>query len=151
MSWQTKTKTFIHYGIILCVFLFVYDCLLLYMRELEYRRFDYTIVREEIVTEEPVECYTVERPPNTVEVYNLILKLANEYGVNPETALRIANCESGYKYAAKNPYSSATGVYQWLEGTWENIGSPGYRLDAEDNIRAFMTWYPENKSWWTCK
>lgn len=86
-----------------------------------------------------------------ISVSDLIVKLAFEYGVDPKTALRIGNCESGLKPDARNRKSTATGVFQWLEGTWYYIGSPGDRLNAEDNIRAFMVWYPKNPGWWECQ
>lgn len=86
--------------------------------------------------------------PETVE--EMIVRLANEYGVDPERAKAIAWCESRYNPLATNQNSSAAGIYQWLKGSWEWIGSPGDRLNAEDNIRAFMKWYPKHPSWWSC-
>lgn len=81
----------------------------------------------------------------------IIRRLAPQYGVSTETALRIAKCESGLDPNAKNPKSSATGIYQWLTGTWEYIGNPGDRTNAEDSIKAFLTHYPNHPGWWTCK
>ncbi len=89
--------------------------------------------------------------PSKAEVSVLIGQLASKYGVDPVVALRIAKCESGLDPFAKNQDSSATGIYQWTIGTWEYIGSPGDRLNAEDNIRAFMIHYPSSPSWWVCK
>lgn len=84
-------------------------------------------------------------------VESMIVELAGEYGVDQEAALRIARCESSLVWNARNPNSSATGVYQWLEGSWEAIGSPGDRMDPEDNIRAFMEWWPRTPGWWECR
>lgn len=78
------------------------------------------------------------------DVPDLIIELALDYSVDPVVALRIAECESNFRPDAQNPHSTAQGVYQWLEGTWANIGSPGDRMNAEDNIRAFMVWYPQH-------
>lgn len=72
-------------------------------------------------------------------------------GVDVEDAIRIAECESSLNPAAKNSQSSALGLYQWLNGTWEYIGSPGDRLNAQDNIEAFLEWYPRYPGWWECK
>lgn len=99
--------------------------------------------------------YNVERPfydkTNKDEIQDLIVSYANMSDVNPQTALQIANCESGFRWDVKNPNSSALGIYQWTSDTWEAIGSPGDRLDPEDNIRAFMEYYPQYPSWWVCK
>ena len=43
--------------------------------------------------------------------------------------------ESGGNYAAQNPYSSASGAYQFLDSTWRNVsvkaGHPGYGRAAQ--------------------
>ena len=78
----------------------------------------------------------------------LIIKSAKLHGVDPSIALAVAECESSFKPMAKNKNSTAIGVYQFLSKTWEYIGSPGNRLDARDNINAFMVHYPKNPEWW---
>jgi len=85
------------------------------------------------------------------EIKRMIVDYAGLYRVDPQDALRIAQCESGFQYAIKNANSSATGLYQWTSGTWEAIESPGDRLNPHDNIRAFMRYYPTNPGWWVCK
>lgn len=88
--------------------------------------------------------------PNPVEA--TIRHYADEYGVDVETSLRIATCESQIgKYKHNWEGSSATGVYQWTIGSWEWIGATGDRLDDEENIKQFMIWYPKYPSWWECK
>ena len=37
------------------------------------------------------------------------------------TALYIAERESGFRQFAKNPYSSASGVYQFIDSTWSSL------------------------------
>lgn len=110
---------------------------------------------EEIVSHETIEPFaeisTTQKEISTTDVQDLIIEMALDYGVDVDTALRIAECESGYQWDAKNSASSATGVYQWLNSTWINIGSPGDRLNPEDNIRAFMLFYPLYPGWWVCK
>lgn len=52
--------------------------------------------------------------------------------------LRIAMCESGLRWDAKNPTSTASGVFQYLAGTWRNTseGRKGTSaFDADANIR----------------
>jgi len=83
-------------------------------------------------------------------VQEKIIDYADTYGVERETALRIANCESGYNPLAKNKTSSATGVYQFINSTWDNY-CKGDRLNADDNIICFMELYPKHPQWWMCK
>lgn len=83
-------------------------------------------------------------------VQEKIIDYAEKYGVDRDTALRIANCESGYKPDAKNPNSSATGIYQFIDSTWNNY-CKGDRLNADDNIICFMEQYPKHPNWWACK
>jgi len=82
------------------------------------------------------------------EIQAIIQRSARLHGVNPQKALEIAECESGYNPKAKNKNSTAVGTFQWLESTWEWIGSPGDRLNAYDNITAFMVYYPKYPEWW---
>jgi hypothetical protein len=73
------------------------------------------------------------------EVVELIKSYSAFYGISPDTSLRIAKCESGFNQAAKNPSSSASGVFQYLRGTWSNTeeGKAGISVfDADANVRA---------------
>lgn len=61
-----------------------------------------------------------------------------------DEALRVMSCESRGNPDAKNPSSSATGLFQFLDGTWAwasvSAGWGGYsRLDPEANI-AVAAW-----------
>lgn len=76
-----------------------------------------------------------------------------------EWALRIMQCESGGDPGAKNPRSSASGLFQFLSGTWEWVtGEMGTgwsvedRFDGAKNIAA-AAWLLENggTSHWACK
>ena len=73
---------------------------------------------------------------------------AAEHSIDPNIAFAIAVCESTLNPYAKNPNSSARGLYQFLEGTWEWIGADGSREDSEEQVRQFMIWYPKNPQWW---
>lgn len=92
--------------------------------------------------------------PLTVE--QLILKKANEFGVSPTTALRVAKCESNYDRLAKNKNSSASGIFQFLDSTWNVVNKKrGVHYDkwnAEQNIENAM-WLAKNVGWsqWECK
>ena len=79
-----------------------------------------------------------------------IIKMSEEYGVDTETALRIAECESQFgKYNHNWEGSSATGVYQFISKTWENY-CEGDVLNEDDNIKCFMELYNKYPHWWAC-
>lgn len=75
------------------------------------------------------------------DVARIITELSNDYGVESDIALAIAWCESRFRGDAKNPNSSATGVYQFIDSTWQ-VYSGIYnqnnkilnRLNPTDNI-----------------
>ena len=48
--------------------------------------------------------------------------------------LKVAKAESGLNPKAKNPNSSATGIFQILAGTWKHFACEGEPTNAEDNI-----------------
>ncbi len=76
------------------------------------------------------------------EVIELIKIHASTYGLNPDLPLRIAKCESGHRANAKNKSSTASGVFQYLAGTWANTsaGRAGISVfDADANIRMAIT------------
>jgi hypothetical protein len=47
---------------------------------------------------------------------------------------RVAEAESGFNPNARNTTSTAKGVFQILDGTWEAYRCTGNVLNAEDNI-----------------
>lgn len=53
---------------------------------------------------------------------------------NAPVMLRVAKAESSFIPTAKNPDSSATGIFQILIGTWRAYGCTGSRTNAADNI-----------------
>lgn len=73
------------------------------------------------------------------------------FGVDPDVAVMIARCESGLNEYAQNPNSTAKGLYQFTDSTWEYIKAPGHQFNAEENIHQFMIWYPIHKEWWECE
>jgi len=52
----------------------------------------------------------------------------------------IAFCESGYRPDAQNPHSSAGGIFQFLDSTWNKWGQ-GDKYDGYANIRAGVNLY----------
>lgn len=83
------------------------------------------------------------------EVQALIIKYSEEYGINPEVPLCIAKLESDYNHLSKNRSSSASGVFQYLSGTWRGTdeGKAGLSVfDADANVRAAVKYMASRKS-----
>jgi len=99
----------------------------------------------------PEEPDSTPSAPTPEEVRAEITRQAELYGVNLNTALRIARCESSFIYNAKSPKSTAKGVYQFIDGTWKWIGAVGHQYDYKENIKQFMIWYKKYPHWWECK
>lgn len=93
---------------------------------------------------------TITRIDEPLTVEEEIVALANEYGVNPNDALRIAECESNTGTNLFNGVSSAKGIFQFINNTWANYCN-GDVLDQTDNITCFMELYNNNPNWWQCK
>ena len=91
-----------------------------------------------------------ENEEEILSVKEKIVYYADIFGVNSETALRIADCESKFNPNAENVNGSATGVYQFIRKTWKN-NCDGDVYNADANIICFMRMYPTNKDWWECK
>lgn len=93
----------------------------------------------------------VYMPITKDEVINEIVKQANENpSVSVYDAIRVSKCESEFNDQAKSRISSAKGVYQFIDKTWENY-CEGDRMNYKDNIACFMELYPKHKDWWECK
>lgn len=54
--------------------------------------------------------------PTREEMVDIYAEL---YGASPSTAKAIIMCESEWRRTAKNPGSSASGYFQFLDSTWE--------------------------------
>ncbi len=71
-----------------------------------------------------------------------------------EKALSVAKCESGFNPKAKNPTSSASGVFQIIRSTWNAYAEAGESVwNPRDNIRvAYRIWLASGRSWrqWVC-
>ena len=74
--------------------------------------------------------------PSLQEIQDKIRSAATAAGINPDTALRIANAESVFSNTAKNTRSSARGLFQVIDQTWKDLGGdPKLRNDLDENIR----------------
>lgn len=75
-------------------------------------------------------------PVNTLPVHKALTpkeQVEIEFADTP-VMIRIAKAESSYDPTAKNPGSTATGLYQILLGTWHGYHCTGSRTNAADSI-----------------
>lgn len=82
-------------------------------------------------------------------VKQLIIQYSNQYGISPDVPLCIAYYESGYNQFSKNKSSSASGVFQYLNGTWKGTdeGKAGLSVfDADANVRAAVKYMASRRS-----
>jgi len=108
------------------------------------------LVATTLIPKPHVDTTPVPHIEHTYSVAEMIVREAEKHGINPAAAIKIANCESKLDPNAKNKYSSAKGVYQFIDSTWANY-CEGDVLDPSDNIVCFMELYPIHPSWWQCK
>ena len=81
-----------------------------------------------------------------IPVESLIREAATSRGVDPDLAVRIAQKESSLYPKAKNPRSSAYGLFQITNDTWKEYGgTPENRYDMMDNIRIGMDIIASNR------
>ena len=67
----------------------------------------------------------------------LIIQKSEEYGIDPNLALDLARFESNFNPLAKNPSSTAKGIYQWLDGSWK-AHCEGSVTSTKDNVECTM-------------
>jgi hypothetical protein len=72
------------------------------------------------------------------------------------TMIRIARAESNFRPRAKNPNSTASGIFQIIYGTWNSNNCQGNAFNFVDNIncaweiqshRGFQPWVSSSKVW----
>lgn len=67
-------------------------------------------------------------------IQGTIAAKAQQAGVDPRTALAMADEESGFKNVP-NPHSSAKGIFQMIDGTWRAMGgTPANRQDVTAQV-----------------
>lgn len=96
-------------------------------------------------------------PPPPAEIAGIITAAAAKYGVEAETLLRVAYCESRYDPLAYNGILGASGLFQIIPGTWRINSVPaGYAGAsvwdpvANANVAAWM-WSTGKSNQWACK
>ncbi|MCJ8512253.1 lytic transglycosylase domain-containing protein [Acinetobacter lwoffii] len=82
--------------------------------------------------QKPVNYDTMALPTNA----KTIALKAQQAGIPPNVALTIAHIETGgsFSHTAKNPTSSAHGLFQVLDKSWSNLGG-GDRSNIDEQIR----------------
>ena len=103
-----------------------------------------TSERGQILTIKPI------LEPTAEQVKEEIRKQAKNFDLDSKKMLELAFCESGFNYKAKNPKSTARGVYQYLIGTWEETESAKKGIERNDykaNIREAMIDISNGESW----
>ncbi len=87
---------------------------------------------------------------NDATLEQMIINYSIENGINYETSLRIANCESKMgKYKTNWEGSSAYGLYQFMPRTFNAYCQGSIESDI-DQIRCFTKLYKSHPSWWLC-
>jgi soluble lytic murein transglycosylase-like protein len=67
-------------------------------------------------------------------VQEKIVSYAEAFGASPALALAVAHAESCFNPLAKNPNSTAGGIFQYIDSTWKGY-CQGDKYNADDNIR----------------
>lgn len=82
--------------------------------------------------QKPVNYESMALPTNA----KTIARKAQQAGIPPNVALTIAHIETGgsFSHTAKNPTSSAHGLFQVLDKSWSNLGG-GDRANIDEQIR----------------
>lgn len=62
-----------------------------------------------------------QQQPQSNNVQEIIKNTSLQSNLNPNLALKIAQVESNFNPVAKNPKSSASGLFQFTNGTWRDL------------------------------
>lgn len=102
-----------------------------------------TVKGEDRKAEAAVDIQTLNIPDNA----KTIAREAQKVGVDPSAAVIISHIETGGRFNsdAKNPTSSAHGVFQVLDGYWNKVGG-GDRNNLNNQIRVGLQHIKETNS-----
>jgi uncharacterized protein YraI len=85
-------------------------------------------------------------------IVDIITAAANRYGQSPSAMIAVARCESNLNPNAVNPRSNASGLFQFLPGTWRTTpyaSSSIFDPYANANAAAWM-WSVGRRGEWVC-
>lgn len=80
-------------------------------------------------------------------IYIIVASLQND--IPPQTTFDIIQCESRWDIDTENPNSTASGLYQFLDGTHEAY-CEGEKNDPYKQTDCFVKLYPKFPQWWEC-
>lgn len=86
--------------------------------------------------------------PTKEQVKEEIIRQAELFSLGINTMLALAECESGFRWDAKNSNSTATGVFQFIKSTWANTQSGKNDISVfnyKANIKEAMLLYSQGK------
>lgn len=86
------------------------------------------------------------------DVVSIVYAAAAAYGQDGNALLAVASCESGLNPGAYNASSGASGLFQFLPGTWASTpygGSSVFDASANANAAAWM-WSMGRRGEWVC-
>ncbi|MDQ3018626.1 MAG: transglycosylase SLT domain-containing protein, partial [bacterium] len=107
------------------------------------------IVQAQLASLAKAELGKADKTYSKEEVQALIVHYSAVYGIKPETPMCIAFRESGYNQFSKNRRSTASGVFQYLAGTWKGTdeGKAGMSVfNADANVKAAVKYMAIHKS-----
>jgi len=85
-------------------------------------------------------------------IVDIITEAANRYGQSPSAMLAVARCESNLNPNSVNKSSGASGLFQFLPGTWRTTPYASYSIFdawANANAAAWM-WSVGRRGEWVC-
>jgi uncharacterized protein YraI len=85
-------------------------------------------------------------------IVDIITEAANRYGQSPSAMLAVARCESNLNPNSVNKHSGASGLFQFLPGTWRTTPYASYSIFdpwANANAAGWM-WSVGRRGEWVC-
>jgi len=78
----------------------------------------------------------ISKVKSNIEAFgNKVISLSALLNIAPEWLMVVMNNESGLQHTAKNPFSTATGLIQFMEATAKGLGTTTAALKAMTNVQ----------------
>jgi len=88
--------------------------------------------------------------PNLASLKSAISYISVQYDLSYDDLVRVINCESSFNINAKNPYSTASGIAQFIDSTWEHY-CEGDKDSPKNQLRCMgLMWSKGYQSHWEC-
>jgi len=85
------------------------------------------------------------------QIISIIRTAASTYGANGDQMVRVARCESGLNPRAYDPYSGASGLFQFMPGTFYGHGGHDIWDPTDQSNVAAKMFAQGQSSAWTCQ